>query len=94
MDAEPSEIMTPTEVMELLKVKRTTLYELIDLGLPFHSISVKGNTKRFLRSEVLAWFDSRKIVRSPMPPQTGRPRQGGRPTKSESAAVTQYKWIK
>ena len=88
------EIMTPEEVMALLKVGRTKLYDLIDQGLPFHSLSPSGRTKRFLRAEVQAWFEGRGISRQPLAAEQGeQARRKGRPPKS-SIAEGPRKWIR
>jgi predicted DNA-binding transcriptional regulator AlpA len=87
-------VMTPTEVMTWLKVKRTKLYDLIDQGLPFHSLSPGGRTKVFYPAEVQTWLDGRGTSRAKSTvegAEPGAPRRG-RPRKTEAPAVR--KWIK
>ncbi len=86
------EVLTPEEVQTWLKVGRTKLYTLIDQGLPFHSLSPSGRTKRFYRAEVQAWLDGRGVSRQPMPVEQGGKPRPGRPPKAASS--TPKKWVR
>jgi|GEM_PF-5567143 len=85
-------IMTPAEVMEWLKIKRTKLYDLIDQGLPYHSLSANGRTKVFYPAEIQAWLDSRGRSRIKTEEAPSMPRRG-RPPKQTGEAPPR-KWIK
>lgn len=85
------DVMTPAELMDWLKIKRTKMYDLIDQGLPYHSLSPGGRTKVFYRIEVRAWLDARGTSRQPVPAGESTPRRG-RPPKA--AQEGPRKWIR
>jgi excisionase family DNA binding protein len=50
-------VWTVEDVMRFLKLSRTTIYELMDEGLP----SVKiGGSRRFDRRDIVQWWEERK----------------------------------
>lgn len=88
-------IMSAQQVMDWLGIKRTKLYHLIDMGLPFRSLSEDDRTKVFVPGEVQAWLDGRKRSREqPTVTDAGEAKASrGRPRKSETKPG-ERKWIK
>ena len=59
-----AELLTTAQVLELLQIGRTKLWELVRSGsLPAYRIG-EGSTAplRYRRSEVLAWLDARRVA--------------------------------
>ena len=67
--AEP-ELLTTAQVLELLQIGRTKLWELVRSGsLPAYRIGEGSSAPlRYRRGEVLAWLDERR-VRGPEAPE-------------------------
>ncbi len=76
-----SEVLTTAQVLELLQIGRTKLWELVRSGgLPAYRIGEGRNgALRFRRSEVLAWLDGNRVgavpVDSAAEPQRAAPRE-------------------
>jgi predicted DNA-binding transcriptional regulator AlpA len=90
-------IMSAQQVMDWLGIKRTKLYNLIDMGLPFRSLSEDDRTKVFVPAEVQQWLDGRKRSRESPPeaePGTEARSRRGRPRKDTPPESGGRKWIK
>jgi predicted DNA-binding transcriptional regulator AlpA len=86
-------IMSAQQVMDWLGIKRTKLYNLIDMGLPFRSLSEDDRTRVFVPAEVQEWLDGRKRSKTPSPEVESGSRHG-RPRKDTPPEPGGRKWIK
>jgi excisionase family DNA binding protein len=72
------ELLTSAQVLEMLQIGRTKLWDLVRRGaFPAYRIGEGRNVPlRFRRSEVLGWLDSQRVIQ---PPADTAQRQAGSP---------------
>ncbi|MBX6314782.1 MAG: helix-turn-helix domain-containing protein [Isosphaeraceae bacterium] len=70
-------LLRPKEVAAWLAISARQLRRIVEAeGLPYRVIH--GRLRRFVRSEVQAWLESRKVVRGNVAPHPDSPADGAR----------------